>query len=80
VLEGAKFGDALLAGANLRGANLSGARELTSRQLSQAWTGRETILPNGKQGVYLKGSGAERPRPPTWARSLRADVTTDAPV
>jgi uncharacterized protein YjbI with pentapeptide repeats len=61
VLSGARFGGAVLFSADLRGANLRGARELTSDQLCQARTDQRTILPNGKQGPYLRHSGAERP-------------------
>src|SRR5205823_1486323 len=56
----ARFGDANLFTADLREANLQGAREITSDQLSKARTSSGTTLPNGRRGVYLKGSGSER--------------------
>ncbi|HOL73166.1 MAG TPA: hypothetical protein PKW45_17100, partial [Bryobacteraceae bacterium] len=59
----ARFEDAQMFTADLRGANLQGARGLTAAQLSQARTDERTILPNGRTGPYVKGSGAERPRP-----------------
>jgi hypothetical protein len=31
--------------------------------MTKAWTSQDTVLPNGQRGVYLKGSGAERPVP-----------------
>lgn len=54
---------------------MRGARELTSYQLSQAWTASETVLPNGRQGIYMKGSGAERPAAPSWAPSRQPGMS-----
>jgi hypothetical protein len=48
---------------------------LTSRQLSEAWTGAETVLPSRRKGVFMKGTGSERPAPPSWARKPREDPT-----
>jgi serine/threonine-protein kinase len=62
VLCGSRFGEADLSLADLRGANLRGARELTAAQLMAARTDDRTILPDGRRGPYLKGSGAESPR------------------
>ena len=62
VLDGARFGGALLAMTDLRGASLRGAREMTPEQLSQALTDHRTILPNGSHGPYMRNSRAERVR------------------
>ena len=51
----------LALGFGTSGADLAGARELTSEQLSQAFTDAATILPNGQHGPYLRHSGAEKP-------------------
>ena len=61
LLHSARFGDAKLFSADLRESNLLGAREMTSEQLCQARTSEGTTLPSGRRGVYLKGSGTERP-------------------
>jgi serine/threonine protein kinase, bacterial len=60
-LHGARMGETKLFAANLCGADLTGAQGLTSAQLSQARTDERTILPSGRRGPYLEGSGAERP-------------------
>jgi uncharacterized protein YjbI with pentapeptide repeats len=61
--DGARFQGAVTFGADFRGANLAGAAGLTPRQLMQARTDQETILPNGSRGPYLLYSGAEKTRP-----------------
>jgi uncharacterized protein YjbI with pentapeptide repeats len=71
-LSGADFTGALLAKAlfdeaqtmtaDLRNADLQGARGFTVTQLCQARTDDRTILPNGRNGPFVKGSGGEKPR------------------